>query len=480
MPPWLTAMSVASAMPMPPCWTSTVPAVTSPMPPCWTEIVAGAERVVSVGAGRRRGAAAGAMPRRPLRRRGARGGAAWPDRLRRRSTARARGDLGRGGRSGDVGLIGHGRASLHRRSGARTARGPRRAILSRRLPVAGAPCAVPVTGRAVPSEPAEGCMRGRDRWIAIGGGLAGRRRDRHGHRAGRRSRRLGPGSSPSAPTVAVASGGPGSLPSAAPSPTRTPSPTDAEPEPVAEPDAQPVAHGDPGPDADPQPDAVADPDAVAAPLTGRSSAGQRPPPPDRGDDRRPLAGPAAVRAPPGRHRVACPGRGRHPALHGHLPEPDAQGDRAGPQRTLLLRRVGRRVEGHLRARRRVAPGARDAALEGPRPVRLERRVLPERLRVDAPEAVALLAAQRLHRRQDPARPGQADGREGRRGQAGLALPARRPVRVAAVRRLDPGRRTGPTRSSTATPTPPTRIGGRSASRAPRSMPATASASSRRT
>ena len=98
---------------------------------------------------------------------------------------------------------------------------------------------------------------------------------------------------------------------------------------------------------------------VPAPLTGLLvTPGGRRPPPDRGDDRRPRPGPAAVRAVVGVGRLAGPRRGRHPALHGDLPGHPAQGDRPGPQLALLLHRLGGGMARDLRPRRRLAAGAR--------------------------------------------------------------------------------------------------------------------------
>ena len=88
---------------------------------------------------------------------------------------------------------------------------------------------------------------------------------------------------------------------------------------------------------------------------------------------RPQSGPA-----PGGRGLARPGRGRHPALHGDLPVTPSDVDRAGPQRPLLLRRLGGRVEGAVRPLRRVPAGARDAPGQGQRPVRLRRQRVPLR------------------------------------------------------------------------------------------------------
>ena len=78
----------------------------------------------------------------------------------------------------------------------------------------------------------------------------------------------------------------------------------------------PTPVADAAPDRHPAPDARPRPGAADRPA--RHPGGRRPPP-DRGDDRRPPAGPAAVRAVVGVGRLAGPGRGRHPALHGDLP-----------------------------------------------------------------------------------------------------------------------------------------------------------------
>ena len=97
---------------------------------------------------------------------------------------------------------------------------------------------------------------------------------------------------------------------------------------------------------------------------------------DRGHDRRPLAGPPPVGLHRGVGRLAGAGRGRHPALHDHLPGEPSRGGRSRPQRPRLLHRLGRRVECRLRPRRWLAPGPVDPQGEGQRPARLQRRRVP--------------------------------------------------------------------------------------------------------
>ena len=127
------------------------------------------------------------------------------------------------------------------------------------------------------------------------------------------------------------------------------------------------------PDADPDPDPDARPCAADRPArpTERRRASS-----DRGDDRRPSPGPSAVRHGFGLGRLAGPGRGRDPALHGHLPGQHARGGRPGPERPLLLHRLGGRMAGPVRPRRRLAAGHRDPPGEGQRPVGLQRRRVP--------------------------------------------------------------------------------------------------------
>ena len=154
----------------------------------------------------------------------------------------------------------------------------------------------------------------------------------------------GPSTSPSGSLVAVASSVPPSSPTPAPTPEATPSPT-------ATPSAHTGAHRDPGTDADAQ----ADPEARArAAHRSPGDRGDREASRHRGDGRRPLGRPAAERLHQCVDRVAGAGRRRHPTLHAAVPGRPHPVGRAGPQRSLLLRRLGDRVEGALRPRRRIA------------------------------------------------------------------------------------------------------------------------------
>ena len=192
------------------------------------------------------------------------------------------------------------------------------------------------------------CLPRRDRHVEARGdpptrghrrrGRAGRRRpDRElGRPVGLGPGRLGPrrglGSAPpSQPAGEPSASGPES-PSLEPSPSVAPTPTPA-PTPVLVPD----------------------------PLTGRLvTPAVAAPSPDRRHDRRPVAGPAAVRVQRRLDRLAGPRRGRDPALHDGLPGEHPRRRRAGPELALLLHRLGRRVARGLRPRRRLAAGPRHA------------------------------------------------------------------------------------------------------------------------
>ena len=91
----------------------------------------------------------------------------------------------------------------------------------------------------------------------------------------------------------------------------------------------------------PSPTPEPTPSLVPAPLTGRlvkpEVASRHV---DRGDGRRPVRRPAAVRPELGRRRVAGARRGRHPALHGAVPDGQPEGRGTGPQLALLLHRAG--------------------------------------------------------------------------------------------------------------------------------------------
>ena len=126
------------------------------------------------------------------------------------------------------------------------------------------------------------------------------------------------------------------------------------------------------------PTALVDPVGDAGPA-GRSA--HRWPPRNRGrgrpthrgrDDRRRPRGASAVRAGRGGHPRAGAGRGRHPALHGAVPDDACGGHRSDPEQPTLLRRLGRAMASPLRARGRRAKRPRSAATAGRAP-RVERR-----------------------------------------------------------------------------------------------------------
>ena len=98
---------------------------------------------------------------------------------------------------------------------------------------------------------------------------------------------------------------------------------------------------------------------------------------DGGHDRRPVRRPAAVRSVRRRRRVAGARRGRHPALHGLLPDRRPARGRPRPQLAAVLHRLGVRVAPAVRARRRLAAGEGAARLvQGPGLLRLQRRRVP--------------------------------------------------------------------------------------------------------
>src|SRR4029077_7266277 len=137
------------------------------------------------------------------------------------------------------------------------------------------------------------------------------------------------------------------VPSATPAPTTSDTP-ESTVEPTAPPTPTPVPTPTPGPPPDPAPRPPPHPGPDAAPRPGAAAratrlAGRRQAASDRGDDRRPRRGAAAVRPVVRLGRLASPGGRRDPALHGDLPGQPAQGDRPGPQLPLLLHRLGRRV-----------------------------------------------------------------------------------------------------------------------------------------
>ncbi len=250
----------------------------------------------------------------------------------------------------------------------------------------------------------------------------------------------GNGSGPQ-PSSIAGPGGPGSpAPSASPAaPTPTPEPT-------------PTPHADAGPDADAHAvaDAHADTRAGAADRA-HGPAGHRRSEGHRGHDRRPPGRPAAVRLQQRVRGLARSGRGRRPALHAVVPGPGAGGCRAGAQCPLLLHRLGRRVERGLWARRRLAPGAPDAARQGQRRAGLQRRRVPLGRHLLLADDRSFRAAQRVHRRQGPAADGQAHRRRGRgRPGAGLDLPQGPQRPPAAGGHEDHRRSTRTTRSPTST------------------------------
>ena len=279
---------------------------------------------------------------------------------------------------------------------------------------------------------------------------------------------------PARATSPNASGGP--APASAPAPTAV---ADA----LADRRAHPHGHADRGPgprpgrhpDADPAPDAEPDPRPDERPADRRDRpVHRRRATPDRGDDRRPLAGPAAVRPAQRRHRVARPGRGRHPALHGHLPEsklPTA----IGPVRSARsyyvawaaeLKALYAHAGGSPQALATLRSKGRGKYVWNAEVVPLGRPLLP-------PLAGPLLAAQRVHGRQDPAqaRPGVLGAKDGKVTTVLRTFLPDAPD----VSRPYGGRIRVTYRANTVvyryTTTRPTRIGARSASRAPRSTPA---------
>ena len=165
------------------------------------------------------------------------------------------------------------------------------------------------------------------------------------------------------------------------------------------------------------------------------------------DDHR--RGPAAVGLQRGVGRLAGTGRGRDPALHADLPGQTCRPRRPGPQRPLLLHRLGRRVERGLRPRRRLArrrwrPSARRATASSSTTPTSSAGAAPTCRRIDGPRR----AAQRLHGRQapprrSPRRSGRPTGRSGRPGSSRRTL-------AAAARPTGGDPRRSPTRYETIT------------------------------
>ena len=242
----------------------------------------------------------------------------------------------------------------------------------------------------------------------------------------------GAGSTPTAPPIAVASIAPTATPSPTASPTPTPEPT---PTPVPTPSPTPTPEPTPTP--------------VPAPMTGRMV-------PPAAALRHPIAvmiddlGPARPQS--GFNSAAvvwqAPAEGGIPRYMMIFQDQVAPDVGPGAQRPLLLHRVGRRVEGDLRARRWVAAGAADAAREGRRPARLQRGPVP----------LGRLVPPDLRRASSPHNV-YTDGKELRRlanrvgAEDGPMEPAWRfapdaPLVAASDRRHDPGLVSGRTRSST--------------------------------
>ena len=167
-------------------------------------------------------------------------------------------------------------------------------------------------------------------------------------------------------------------------------------------------------------------------------AGPRRPPDRRDDGRRPVRRPAAVRPVAGRRGLAGARGGRHPALHGVLPDRRPAGRRAGPQLAPVLHRVGLGVEAAVRARRRLAPGEGPArVVEGPRALRLQRGCAPMGRQGPLADPYAQRAPQPVHGRQAPAGArAQGRGEARSRPEARLDVRRRRADRAAAAGRHD--------------------------------------------
>src|SRR4029079_1909694 len=119
----------------------------------------------------------------------------------------------------------------------------------------------------------------------------------------------------------------------------------------------------------------------------------------RRDDRRSPCCAAAVRLQRRVSRVAGTGRGRDPALHDVVPGFGPARGRSGPQRPLVLPRVGLRMGRRLCPRRRLAAGDEAASRKGSGTGRLQRRRVPLGWHLLPPDEGPLRAAQRLHERQ---------------------------------------------------------------------------------
>ena len=218
---------------------------------------------------------------------------------------------------------------------------------------------------------------------------------------------------------------------------------------------------------------VPTPETVPGPAHGHAGeARHRGPARDGGHGRRPVRRPAAVGTVGRRRRVAGARRGRHPALHGVLPDRRSARGRPRPQLAPVLHRVGVRVALAVRARRRLAAGeGAPRVVEGPRLLRLQRRRVPlGRRRVPVADPHASRAPQRVHGRQAPAAAGEA--RRGRSRSPARSRPGSSPTRS----RSSSGRsaagsssRTSPTRSATSTTASATPTAARSRARRSRPM-----------
>ena len=141
--------------------------------------------------------------------------------------------------------------------------------------------------------------------------------------------------------------------------------THAHPHAVTHPDADANAH--------PTPTPTPTPELFPSALTERMISNPRlAAPPDRGDDRRPVGGAAAVRPAVSLDRMAR-GRRRHPALHGGLCGHAAQGCRAGPRgaRLYFVQWASEWKAVY------VPPARRERHCGGQGPARLQRRRVPK-------------------------------------------------------------------------------------------------------
>ena len=132
-------------------------------------------------------------------------------------------------------------------------------------------------------------------------------------------------------------------------------------------------------------------------------------------------------------------------------ENDPDRRRPGPQRALLLHRLGRRAAGGLRPRRRLAAGPRHAPRQGQRPARLQRRRVPLGRVASTGSDCRIRAAQPVHDRQPAPGIAKASRRQGRRRSSWpWTFAPDAAARLAPDRRPDRGRLPAPTRSATTT------------------------------